>query len=61
MKRFIMWITKKMLKSVGITIFEENGIRFMYVDGDIHVKGGVWIECKSVEEATKVYYKEIKV
>lgn len=33
----------------------------MYVDGDIHVKGGVWIECKSVEEATKVYYKEIKV
>lgn len=61
MKRIIRWITKKMLKSIGITLFEENGIRFLYVDSDIHVKGGVWAEVGSIEEATKAYYKEIKV
>lgn len=61
MKRIIAWIIKKMLKTVGITIFEENGIKFIYVDKDIHIKGGIWCERDSIEEATKTYYNNIKL
>lgn len=57
MKRIIRWITKKMLKTVGIIVINSNGYKGIAVNGDLCAVGNTErIDDKTCEkEAKKVF------
>lgn len=55
MKKLIQWVTKKMLKSVGITVFEVKGKTVVFIGGDVQVKNNVYYKAESLDTVVSMY------